>query len=305
MGLREIPEIKYSKDIERLVKIYSRSYTSVVKELIRLLENDAPLTYVNQQASIARQISLILKHNDEVIQNEVEKLLTDSFVKGQAQALLSLGEASSLAEATKQVSGSLLAKQTIDKVLQDTYEDVLALTSRTDKRIKQTIREVAGQILRNNAIQGLTYDTNRKEVMEKLLKKGFSKTVKDNFKGVTDSAGRKWELKRYVNMMVKTKMSQAYTEGVRAECIDRGIDLAVISSHGARDACRQFEGMVISMTGATSGYYTLDELRASNKIFHPHCKHTVTPLSSIDLLPASVREKHEEKLKNAKNNKLI
>lgn len=304
MGLREIPEVKYSKDVERLMKYYSRSYSAVVKELVRLLENNASVITINQQASIARQIGLILKQNDEHVNREVESMLRKSFVQGQAQALLSIGEATTLAEATKKVSSSMLARQTIEKVLQDTFEDVLALTDRTDKRIKKTVREVAGQVLRNNAVQGLNYETNRKEIMQKLLNEGFSKSVHGNFKGVTDSAGRRWQLRKYVNMLTKTKMSQAYTEGVRAECIERGIDLGVISSHGAKDACRHFEGMVISMTGATKGYYTLDELRRSNLIFHPHCRHTVTPLSNFDLLPESVQKKHEEQMKKAKKLKI-
>lgn len=302
---REIPQIVYNKELERLVKLYQRSYSIIVKELIRLLETDSWHILVAQEASLVRQLSLILAELDADAAPIIEALLRDSHVKGQAQALLSLGDAKTLSEATRGVSMSMFAKQSVEKILEDTFEDVLALTNRTNKRIKQTIRDVAGEVMRKNAIQQIGYDTTRKEMMEKLIKKGFSKNIKKGFVGVTDSAGRRWQLDRYVNMLVKTKMQQAYSEGVRTESIERGTDLAVISQHGAKDACRHFEGMVISMTGATKGLYTYDELRRSNKIFHPNCKHTITPLRDLSLLPPKLREEHEKALAAAKNNKII
>jgi Phage minor capsid protein 2 len=305
MALREIPPIQYDKDIERLMKYYQRSYVRVVKELVRLLETDSWNTLVNQEASLARQISLILQEADKDILPELEDLLRKSHAAGQAQALVSLGEASTLSEATRGVAFTMFAQKSVEKMVTDTFEDVLALTNRTDKRIKKTVRDVAGEIMRMNAMNQMGLDTSKKQIMEGLLKKGFSKKIQKDFKGVTSSDGRRWELKTYVKMLVKTKIQQAYSEGVRAECIERGIDLAVISSHGAKDACRHFEGMVISMTGATKGLYTYDELRRSNKIFHPNCEHTITPIRSVDLLPDSLQEKHREQLEKAKKGKIV
>lgn len=300
MAFREIPPIQYNKDVERLVKYYKRSYLLIVQELIRQIETDGSLIYRNQEASLARQIGLILKQNDAVIQREVADLLERAHVKGQAQALLSLGEASTLAEATKGVSFSLLAQRSVEALVTDTFEDVLALTNRTDIRIKKTIREASGEIMRINAIQQIGYDTNKKQLMEKLLKQGFSKKVQENFKGVTDSAGRKWKLDSYVSMLVQTKIQQSYIEGVRTEATERGVDLAMISSHSAKDACSNYEGTVISMNGQTPGYRTLSDLRGTNLIFHPRCRHTITPLRSFDLLPESLQKKHEEQTSKLK-----
>jgi hypothetical protein len=305
MAFREIPEIRYNKDVERLAKMYKRSYQDVVKELIRLLETGSWDILIQQEASLARQLTLILEELDKDVAPILEQLLKDTFVKGQAQALVSLGEATTLTEATAGVSMSQFSRKSTEKIVQDTFEDVLALTNRTEKRIKQEVRDIAGEVMRQNAMQQMGYDTTRKEMMNKLLSKGFSKKITKDFKGVTDSAGRRWKLDSYVNMLVKTKMQQAYSEGIRSESIERGTDLAVISDHGAKDACKHFEGMVISMTGKTKGLYTYDELRRSNKIFHPHCKHTITPLRDISLLPQSLQDKHKDLLEKAKNNKII
>jgi hypothetical protein len=100
-------------------------------------------------------------------------------------------------------------------------------------------------------------------------------------------------------MVTRTKMLEAFSEGQRVQAVEMGIDLAIISSHGAKDACRHFEGQVISMTGQTEGFLTYDELRRSNLIFHPNCKHRITPVRSLDLLPEAVRRKYEEGKKEA------
>lgn len=303
--MREIPPINYDKDIDRLMKYYQRSYSRVVTELIRLLDNGQWNILVEQESSLARQLHLILQENDQLILPEIEELIKKSVHAGQVQTLLALNEATTLAEATQQVAMTMFAQKTVEKMVTDTFEDVLAITNRTDKRIKQTIRDISGEVMRMNAMNQVGLEGSRKEIMEKLLKQGFSKKIQKDFKGVTDSANRKWELDKYVKMLVKTKIQQAYSEGVRAESIERGTDLAMISSHGAKDQCKHFEGMVISMTGATQGFLTYDALKRSNKIFHPNCEHTITPLRSLDVLPEVLREKHKEMLKNAKSGKII
>jgi len=98
-------------------------------------------------------------------------------------------------------------------------------------------------------------------------------------------------------MVVRTKQQQAHVEGVRVESVERGVDLAVISSHGATDPCRNYEGLVISMNGETPGYKTYKELRQSGKIFHTNCKHHISPIRDIKLLPESLRKKHEEAMR--------
>ena len=297
--VREIPEIRHNKDINHIIRHYKIAYNQVVKELVSLLdEPNISDIYRQQEGSLARQILFILNQADEQALPETEALIRKAFTEGQAQTIFSLGEASTLSEATNGVSFSMLAKQSVEAIITDTFEDVLAITNRTDKKIKKTIRDIAGETMRLNAIQQLGYETTRKEIISKLLKEGFTKEIKETFKGVTDSAGRKWKLDSYVNMLVKTKMQQSYMEGIITESVERGSDLGIISSHGATDKCSHYEGMIISLTGNTSGYLSYQELKSSNHIFHPHCKHTVTPIRDITLLPQSLQDVHTSRMAN-------
>lgn len=294
--MRDIPPIRYKKDAKVMADLYRKAHLQIVKELVGHIETASSERYIQQEASLARQLEIVLKDLDSAVMPEVERFISESHKQGQARTVLALGDAKTLQEATKGVSFSLFARQSVNRMLEDTFQDVLALTNRTDIRVKKAIRDASGEIMRNNAIQQIGYDTSRKQLMDRLLKEGFSKRVTKDFKGVTDSAGRKWRLNSYVDMLVHTKMSQAYNEGIRTEGIERGTDLAMISSHGAKDACSNYEGMVISMTGATAGYLTYDDLRDSNQIFHPNCGHTLTPLRDITLLPQALQDTHFERM---------
>ena len=88
-----------------------------------------------------------------------------------------------------------------------------------------------------------------------------------------DKLHRKWKTNVYFNMFAKTILSNVYNEVYMSIMVAHNQDLVRISSHNATDACRPHEGEVISLTGATKGYPTYYELKASKEIFHPRCKH--------------------------------
>ncbi|MFA5176945.1 MAG: phage minor capsid protein [Candidatus Omnitrophota bacterium] len=51
------------------------------------------------------------------------------------------------------------------------------------------------------------------------------------------------------------------------------LDLVIVSSHGdACPLCVPWEGRILSITGKTEGYYTVDQARAAG-LFHPNCEH--------------------------------
>ncbi|MDT2262168.1 hypothetical protein P7H06_25470 [Paenibacillus larvae] len=54
--------------------------------------------------------------------------------------------------------------------------------------------------------------------------------------------------------------------------LERDVQYAIISRHGATDSCSNWEGKIIKLTAEAPGPYpTYDQLRATKEIFHPHC----------------------------------
>ncbi|MDT2258280.1 hypothetical protein P7H06_00040 [Paenibacillus larvae] len=77
------------------------------------------------------------------------------------------------------------------------------------------------------------------------------------------------------------KMMNTYREATTISALERDVQYAIISRHGATDSCSNWEGKIIKLTAeALDPYPTYDQLRATKEIFHPHCKHTFTPIRS-------------------------
>ncbi|MFT4413197.1 phage minor capsid protein [Fredinandcohnia humi] len=295
MSFRELPTPNYERDERKLLNYYKRA----LKELSQIVQNLAYDIEFVQHESLMQQIALILQELDASTKEWCEEMILKAFKDGQAQALVSLDEAKNMNEAWQLLTMSLLAKEQVEALIDDTYTDLLQATKNTERKVKQLVRSVVSDTMRMRAIQQYGTRTMTNEIVNKLTKKGLSERLESEaWVGIVDKAGRRWNLSTYAQMVVRTKLMQANFEGARVESIERGIDLAVISSHGAKDACRHFEGMVISLNGLTKGFKTYAELRASRKIFHPCCRHKVSPIRDIELLPDRYKKKHEEQMQN-------
>lgn len=295
-GYRQIPEPKYSQDEAQLVKYYKKAF----KETALKLKTIQFVTEKQQADSLLNQIAFILQQLDADTKKWCQETVTKAFKDGQARTLLAIGEASSLAEAASLASFSMLSRDTVEALVNDTYSDLLIATKNTETKVKQLVRSAVSETMRVKAIEQLGRKTQRNEIVGKLAKKGLSKNLNtEGWVGIVDATGRKWNLSTYAEMVVRTKLQQAHVEGIRVECLERKVDLAVVSSHGATDSCRFFEGMVISLNGVTKGYPTYAELRATSKIFHPNCQHSVNPVRDLSLLPKDVRDKAAESIKAA------
>jgi predicted DNA-binding transcriptional regulator len=294
------PSPTYDRDINRLIEEYKKAYKAILEAIVQLRDIPPYEDVFQRQASLLRQIEVILTQLDETNKQWCETMIAQAFQDGQAMAVLSAGLATTLAEAVQNVSFSMLSRQTVDTLIADTYNDLLSATKNTERRIKLIVRQVVGDVIRQRAIQQYGRVTMVRDIVQQLTKKGLSKRLDENgWVGIIDKAGRRWDLTRYVDMVVRTKLHQAHAEGVRVEGIQRGIDTAIISTHNAKDECQHFEGMIISLNGLTEGLLTYDELKASNKIFHPNCQHKLH-LVKIENLPKNVLEKHEKKVASLK-----
>lgn len=82
----------------------------------------------------------------------------------------------------------------------------------------------------------------------------------------------------YAEMLARTLTANTYREGAQDSILKQfgefG-DLVEILGRSKVDCseCRQYEGQILSLTGKTKGYTTIDEAKA-NGLFHPNCIHS-------------------------------
>ena len=91
----------------------------------------------------------------------------------------------------------------------------------------------------------------------------------------TDAAGRRWELARYAQMVVRTNSTQAIVRANINTALVDGFDLVEVLVSDPCPICAEYEGEVFSLTGA-KGYQTLEDFAAEGDAteppFHPNCR---------------------------------
>ncbi|MCS0827392.1 phage minor capsid protein [Cytobacillus firmus] len=291
------PRPNYDKDINRLIAYYQRAYKQILQLLLDMKNNGTSSDIYQRQASVLRQIEVILTQLNEDNKVWCQTMIYQAFFDGQASALLTAGGAATLADAVRDVKFSMLSQGVVDSLINDTYSDLLKATTNTSKQVRQLVQSVVSDVMRMGSLNNTGRVQMTREIRQGLTNKALEqKLEKDGFIGIIDKRKRPWSTKRYADMIARTKLNQAHVEGVRVSGIERGIDLAVISTHNAPDECSLFEGMIISLNGLTDGLLSYQEIYDSNKCFHPNCQHKVH-LIKPELLPKAVKDKHDRKAK--------
>lgn len=291
MNIPELP--KYEKDIEQLEKYYKQAFKKVLKLLEKV--DPADLVRIDFYEAQLRQITFIISELTESSSQWFEDVVTKSFNDSYVASLVTMGLADTLLEAKGKTEFSLMARERVEALVGDSFQDVLRAHSVMEENLKQRVRDVQAEVLREQYMLQRVSATGAKHLKSALLEEGFSKNLlEEDWKGITDAGGRRWDLTTYTQMVAKTKLQQAQLEGQRQRALENDSDLALISSHGASDACRFFEGMIISLEGKTPGYKTLAEVRESGLIFHPNCRHNVHTIGNLDILPEAVRKKADK-----------
>lgn len=115
------------------------------------------------------------------------------------------------------------------------------------------------------------------------VRRDMQKISSDN--GITafiDKRGRKWNMATYCEMLARTSTAQIFHQGKTNEYLAHGEDLVIVTHHTPTcDKCAKWGGKVLSLTGETKGYPTIDEARAAG-LFHPNCRHTYSLYMEFD-----------------------
>ncbi len=289
MPIREISQPTYDDDIKKLVKEYELALKSLEKEMNSLFLNDF------QRAQIVitqKNIEAILEELNAGATSWVSSIMPKAVTEGIAATLYTLYLAESIEEARKMVQLSSLNNDLIRAIVADTQDDLLQVSNNVSRKLRNAIRRGTGKSMRANLTQGI----NGTQTLKRDVLKAWKKEVGEALgTGIIDSRGRRWKPADYAEMVVRTKMLNAHIEATTNEALERGCQYAIISSHGAPDACRFHEGRIVKLDPNAEGDYpTIDELRDSGQIFHPNCRHVISPIRSLDELSEKRKEKTQQ-----------
>lgn len=247
--------------------IYDNSFNSIYKQI-----NDSRKSY---------------KHVTSKTQSKLKASVTKSLTDFQSKYIATLQTSSytiynSTIDRFQKDSGieidsdtKLSIQKTIDKYTKEQEFYIKNQVLKMKKDIQYALREDVVLVSRNAVVKNMSRKDAYKDFKEDLL----IRDIKSKF---VDKLGRKYDSRIYYEMLSKTIINEIRNTTYAELSVKYGYDLVKISSHLAKDACRKWEGKTLSLTGATKGYISIAQAKATRQIFHPRCKHYYTVVTRED-----------------------
>lgn len=270
--MAQIPQPTYERDIATLVQYFRQALAEIEAELMRV-----DLTDFRRANAVAvqKQIRAILDSLDEKSLAWVDAKIPEATEDGIVNSIMALGVADTTEDARKIASFNQLNRTLIETAVADTQADLLQVTQNVERKVRTAIRQAMAESMRSNMTQGV----NGAQTIKRDFLAEARKILGDSINtGIIDASNRRWRPEVYAEMVTRTKLHATYREATQNEAIGRGAYYAVISRHGAVDACKNWEGRIIKLTPDAPGNYPYIANLPRNEIFHPNCKHHISPV---------------------------
>lgn len=249
------PEQFSEEQAQKLIRLYVAAEVDILKEINRGLAKGNNVKYLR---SMRRNVHTILVDLLEDSRTWCDKTMPGVIEIAAKDIDKRLGSVAGSFGKVNQRAAAVLAENAYGR-----FEDVTALIGR---RTDDIYRKMALEAIRSSTFGYKAWKPTARRFRDDLAERGIT--------GFVDRTGREWNMKTYCEMVTRTTTMEAHLEGTKNRLLEHGYDLIRISSHTARvcPKCEPWQGRVLSLTGQTEGYPTLDEARADG-LFHPNCRH--------------------------------
>jgi len=274
--MRELPPPNYEYDVAKLTDAYVKALEQIRNELYRIDLTDFQRA---NALAVMKSITEILRELNGDTADWINEAIPKAAEDGIIRAIVALGVVDTVEQAANLVKFNRINKELVKAVVADTQDNLLAVTQNMEKRIIVAIRKSTAEVMRANVTKGVNGTSTLTGEMIRSIRDTLGKAVDT---GIIDASGRRWKLKDYVETAVSTKMMEAHKEATMNEAVQRGANYGVISRHGAKDACSKWEGKIVKLVRDVEGSYPYIGDLPNREIFHPRCKHIVSPVKRPD-----------------------
>lgn len=247
---------------EQLIKLYAKAEKEILAEVTRaLLKGNS--TY---------QLNAMLKN--------VRKIRKDLLGGARDWSAQAIQEAYDTGMKSTGLGGGVgfnaVHQQAVAVLAENAYGRFEIVDQVIGRRVNDVYRSIALENVTGQVVGYQTWQQTAKRIRSDMAERGIT--------GFVDAAGRRWNMETYAEMIARTTPRQAMIEGTKNRLLEHDHDLAeIIGGIGKNtcDICRAWDGRVVSLTGKTSGYPTLDEARDAG-VFHPMCTHNIATAMSFE-----------------------
>lgn len=245
-------------EINRLIKFYEQAEREILDQLNRALLRGNKTEYLAQ-----------MKKNVEAILQQLREgnrtWCTEAIPRVYSQGLYSADVMLKDIGATIQAGFGAIHQQAAQVLAENAYQRLEDVVQVIGRQVDDIYRELALENVRGTVVGYDTWKQTARRYREQLAERGVT--------GFKDRSGRMWNMRTYCEMHARTVCMEAHLQGTANRLVEQGHDLVKVSTHrGACELCQPWQGKILSITGKTKGYPTLEEAKAA-KLFHPRCRH--------------------------------
>lgn len=286
-------------------RVYAKAERDIISRIANRLKADKSLSITQWERKKLNELRILRSGIEKQIVAKLDNYVDKDMIKV-IQSIYDEGSNEAIKELTKyNITDITKEFGRIDERAIETY--VKSLNNKmksTHLRIVRKADDVYRQAVSNGVNQVLTGTGTRVEGSQQVLNEFANRGVT----GFVDNAGRSWNLQTYAEMATRTTSIQARTEARLNRFTQNNEDLVIITAHAEScPICDPWEGQVLSITGQTEGYPTIDDA-ISDGLWHPNCGHGTglyIPGVTEPLEPVTGDEAYEERQQQRYNERKI
>lgn len=245
-----------------LAGIYTRAYNQLVREMN---DNAATMWKRDRATVMLARVDSIIRSLDEETKKFIQKEIPATyFATGQAAKQQARKLGLTIPEAFGQIHTQAIAAMADDAVLKFGHT-MTGIKRSAEEYVRLAQQRAIREQIAAGQITGASAEKLAKEVKGMIEDQGITALI--------DKSGKHWQLDTYAEMLTRQVLANGGRAGVTNTALEYDLDLVEISTHNSsHEECRRWEGKIVSLTGKTPGYPTMDDA-VSDGLFHIGCLH--------------------------------
>lgn len=251
-------------ELDRLIRVYRKAE----KDILDTVANATDFGQARRAEQLL-QIDTILTQLGSETGDWLGQNIPAQYTRGTTDLIKQLQSIN--VELKESSTMSIIDRRAVAAMISETQEAFAAGLTAVSKNAARVLSNAAKEAIKDELATGRILGETRKEVSARIK----AAIQRDGISALVDKGGRPWSLDRYAEMLARTKMVEARNTGLANKMVANGYDLVEVSMHMSdHKECARYEGKILSLTGKTPGYPTLEQAMR-NGLLHPNCQHQI------------------------------
>jgi hypothetical protein len=262
-----------------LLDVYQRGALALRAQIAVDLAAGRFGTATMRQRQLARIQQILSELQDSAIP-VAGQVVVDAYTQGGADVDSMLGSSNVAMEY------GAVHRDAVTLLVENTTSRLNDLAVQVGRRIEDDYRRFGLHHATQQLVQQSTRVEASSDLAQTLVATGTASIDGDGTARFIDRSGRRWQIDRYAEMVIRTTTREAHTQGSLHRLADLAYPTVQVSSHvHDTDVCTPYDGQVYALDPAAVAPGR--PLVGATPPFHPNCVHVLTPGPLVEVAPDS------------------